>query len=216
MDQRQHHAASGHLLQLSNRLRPALIAFSNRRLRDASLAKDLTQDLFCRLASGPQHVVDNPEAYIFRIAANLVNDHYRRESVRTRYQHGECADGRIALLEEILRLEPVIGSLRRLVDGEVVEIDLRSANVDEHAVGACPFSIDAERERAAKVGGPALSFGNGEHRCPGAGVAIHEAAVLLDRLLRLPGIRLDAPPRMAWNPLALRYELRGCRVGVDT
>jgi RNA polymerase sigma-70 factor (ECF subfamily) len=96
----------GNLLELSNRLRPALIAFFQRRLRDTSLAEDLTQDLFCRLASGPQHVVDNPEAYIFRIAANLVNDHYRRESVRTRYQHGEMlADGDIDRLDAARTLE---------------------------------------------------------------------------------------------------------------
>ena len=76
---------SGDLLALSGRLRPALIAFFQRRLRDPSQAEDLTQDLFCRMAAGPPHVVDNPEAYIFRIAANLVNDHYRRETVRSRF-----------------------------------------------------------------------------------------------------------------------------------
>lgn len=91
--QTQPTAMTGNLLELSNRLRPALMAFFQRRLRDTSLAEDLTQDLFCRLASGPQHVVDNPEAYIFRIAANLVNDHYRRESVRTSYQQGEILSG---------------------------------------------------------------------------------------------------------------------------
>ncbi len=85
MERPRSNALSGDLLALSGRLRPALIAFFQRRLRDPSQAEDLTQDLFCRLAAGPPHVVDNPEAYIFRIAANLVNDHYRRETVRSRY-----------------------------------------------------------------------------------------------------------------------------------
>ena len=85
MEQHQPNALSGDLLALSGRLRPALLAFFQRRLRDPSQAEDLTQDLFCRLAAGPPHVVDNPEAYIFRIAANLVNDHYRRETVRSRF-----------------------------------------------------------------------------------------------------------------------------------
>lgn len=85
MDGHQPTALSGDLLALSGRLRPALIAFFQRRLRDPSQAEDLTQDLFCRLAAGPPHVVDNPEAYIFRIAANLINDHFRRETVRSRY-----------------------------------------------------------------------------------------------------------------------------------
>lgn len=85
MEQHQPNALSGDLLALSSRLRPALLAFFQRRLRDPSQAEDLTQDLFCRLAAGPPHVVDNPEAYIFRIAANLINDHYRRETVRSRF-----------------------------------------------------------------------------------------------------------------------------------
>lgn len=124
-------------------------------------------------------------------------------------------DGRISLLEEILRLEPVIGSLRRQIGDAVVVVDVRAANGDERAVGACPYTIDPARVRAGKVGGAGLSFGDGEHRCPGAGVALHESAVLLNRLLRLSGIRLEAAPAMRWNPLALGYELRGCRVRVD-
>ncbi len=118
--QTQPQAMPGNLLELSNRLRPALIAFFQRRMRDASLAEDLTQDLFCRLASGPQHVVDNPEAYIFRIAANLVNDHYRRESVRTRYHHGEMlSDGDIDRLDAARTLEAreSVGHVARILNG---------------------------------------------------------------------------------------------------
>lgn len=92
MGQKQANAPSDELLLLSGRLRPALIAFFQRRLGDPSHAEDLVQDLFCRLASGPPHVVDNPEGYIFRIAANLVNDHFRRNSVRARYHMLEDAD----------------------------------------------------------------------------------------------------------------------------
>lgn len=106
MGHTQPNAMPGNLLELSNRLRPALVAFFQRRLRDPSLAEDLTQDLFCRLASGPQHVVDNPEAYIFRIAANLVNDHYRREIVRNRFQHSEMqSSSEIDQLDAVRTLE---------------------------------------------------------------------------------------------------------------
>ncbi|HEU0067131.1 MAG TPA: sigma-70 family RNA polymerase sigma factor [Sphingomonas sp.] len=87
MDHRHPAAIPVDLMAVSKRLRPALVAFFQRRLRDPSHAEDLAQDLFCRLAASPQHVVDNPEAYVFRIAANLVNDHYRHETVRTRYHH---------------------------------------------------------------------------------------------------------------------------------
>lgn len=136
--------------------------------------------------------------------------------LRTRFLDAD-RDGRIAILEEILRLEPVVGTLyRRTAEAPApFALDIRSANVDADAVGACPFSLDPDRSRAERVGGAGLSFGDGEHRCPGAGVALAEAEVFLGRLLRVPGLRLEAPPRMGWNPLVTGYELRNCRLVVE-
>lgn len=125
------------------------------------------------------------------------------------------ADGQIAILEEILRLEPVVGTLYRHVESGTVALDIRSANGDAAAVGACPHALDPERERAPRVTGPGLAFGDGEHRCPGAGVALHECAVFLDRLLRVPGLRLARAPDVGWNPLVAGYELRNCRLAID-
>lgn len=125
------------------------------------------------------------------------------------------SDGQIAILEEILRLEPVVGTLYRHVEGGTVALDIRAANGDPIAVGTCPHALDPERTRAPKVTGPGLAFGDGEHRCPGAGVALHESAVFLDRLLRIPGLRLERAPDVGWNPLVAGYELRGCRLAID-
>ncbi|WP_205452209.1 cytochrome P450 [Sphingobium estronivorans] len=124
--------------------------------------------------------------------------------------------GRIAVLEEILRLEPVVGYLYRCPadGGPPVELDIRSANADVAAVGACPFKLDPDRQRAERVGGAGMAFGDGEHRCPGAGVALAEAEIFLNRLLRVPGLRLEQAPRLGWNPLVTGYELRDCRVAV--
>jgi RNA polymerase sigma factor (sigma-70 family) len=95
MERMRSNAMSEDLRALSRRLRPALIAFFTRRLRDPALAEDLTQDLFCRLAANPARDSANPEAYVFQIAANLVRDHYRRETVRGRYRRiAELADDR--------------------------------------------------------------------------------------------------------------------------
>ncbi|MFL9840845.1 cytochrome P450 [Sphingomonas sp. ST-64] len=125
------------------------------------------------------------------------------------------ADGQVDLLEEILRLEPVVGTLYRHVGDGTVALDIRAANGDAAAVGSCPHALDPDRTRAPKVTGPGLAFGDGEHRCPGAGVALHESAVFLDRLLRIPSLRLDRAPDVGWNPLVAGYELRGCRLVVD-
>lgn len=124
---------------------------------------------------------------------------------------------RIALLEEILRLEPVVGALYRRTEegGERFELDIRSANGDPAAVGACPHAIDPDRRRAERVGGAGLAFGDGEHRCPGAGVALAEAEIFLDKLLRVPGVRLKRAPDLGWNDLVTGYELRDCRLVID-
>lgn len=123
--------------------------------------------------------------------------------------------GKLEILDEILRLEPVVGTLFRRMGDYTVALGIRSANTDTRAVGECPMTLNPDRIRAPKVAGAGLAFGDGEHRCPGASVAMHEAAVFLDRLLRVPGLKMDRPPTLGWNPLITGYELRNCRLRID-
>jgi RNA polymerase sigma factor (sigma-70 family) len=51
--------------------------FLLRRLGNAALAEDLTQETWLRAASANIAAVDNPKSYLFRVAANLANDHLR-------------------------------------------------------------------------------------------------------------------------------------------
>ncbi|MEG3089191.1 cytochrome P450 [Sphingomonas sp. PB4P5] len=133
-----------------------------------------------------------------------------------RFLDGDEAS-RISILEEILRLEPVVGMLFRRIhtDAAVVALDVRQANADEAAVGGCPHRLDPDRRTADKVSRAGLAFGDGEHRCPGAQVALQEAAIFLDRLLRVPGIRLARTPKIGWNALIAGYELRGATLACD-
>ncbi|MGR4863490.1 RNA polymerase sigma factor [Caulobacter sp. LARHSG274] len=76
---------------LNRRYRPALMAFFMRRAASHSDAEDMTQELFAKLAtaqSGPAGAspMDNPDAYIFQMAANLLRDRGRREKVRANYR----------------------------------------------------------------------------------------------------------------------------------
>lgn len=141
----------------------------------------------------------------------LENDALRRDFLET------DRAGRIAILEEILRLEPVVGILYRKENGAgtPIALDIRAANTDAAAMGECPFQLRTDRTRGERVPGAGLAFGDGEHRCPGAGVALAEAEVFLDRLLRVPGLRLERAPNISWNPLVTGYELRGCELVVD-
>jgi len=128
--------------------------------------------------------------------------------------------GRIAILEEILRLEPVVGALYRRasedltfeIDGEIthipagtmVEMDIRATNADPAAAGDCPYQLMPERG-AAKA---SMSFGDGNHRCPGSAIAMQETAIFLDKLFKIPGLKLTKGPVLAWNALTVGYELR--------
>lgn len=150
---------------------------------------------------------------------------FDRADLRDRFLVGDEAD-QSAILEEILRLEPVASLLHRraaepvngaaaMAEGETACVSIRAANVDEAITGPCPFELDPDRAKRMKVVGPYLSFGDGPHRCPGAQVALHETRIFLDRLLRLPGIRLVSEPEIQWNPLVQGYELRGAVVACD-
>jgi cytochrome P450 len=147
--------------------------------------------------------------------------------LRTRFLESNEQE-QLAILEEILRLEPVAALLhRRAVDdgkgtsgteiekGGLYAIDIRSANVDEAITGPCPFAIDPDRAKRMKMVGSYMSFGDGNHRCPGSQVALHETRIFVDRLLRIPGIRLTQAPTMRWLTALGSYELRDAIVECD-
>ncbi|MBI1685669.1 RNA polymerase sigma factor [Caulobacter hibisci] len=72
--------------RLDRRYRPALMAFFMRRAASHSDAEDMTQELFAKLAlTQADRSMDNADAYIFQMAANLLRDRARRERVRNSY-----------------------------------------------------------------------------------------------------------------------------------
>lgn len=86
------------LVTLGRRYRPALTAFFLRRIQNPSEAEDLTQEVLLKLLELSDDAVSRPDAYIFRIASNLVRDRYRRLQVRdswrsdTLFRDHEAAD----------------------------------------------------------------------------------------------------------------------------
>ncbi|CAM5569138.1 Cytochrome P450 OS=Streptomyces tendae OX=1932 GN=GUR47_22815 PE=3 SV=1 [Streptomyces tendae] len=146
--------------------------------------------------------------------------------LRARYRSAD-ETGRLAVLQELLRLEPVIGRLRRRTTesvqlrcpegpltvrpGEYVEILLDDANTDPAAVGDDPLLVRPERAAAVGAG---LSFGDGPHRCPGAHIALLETDVFLSRLFALDGIRMSGRPRVAFQEAIDGYEIRDLTVSL--
>ncbi|WP_433791389.1 cytochrome P450 [Actinoplanes sp. CA-252034] len=141
-------------------------------------------------------------------------------TLRERYTGGDPAD-RIAVLHEILRLEPVVGDLLRWTTADVavgevtipsgarVEVGVAAANLDPAEAG--------ERPRAVCPGravGPGLSFGDGAHKCPGAHIAIQETDIFLSRLFAMPNLRMIQEPTVTIRPDIASYEIKGLVLAV--
>ncbi|HEU5439989.1 MAG TPA: cytochrome P450 [Ktedonobacterales bacterium] len=151
-------------------------------------------------------------------------------TLRARYLAAPEAE-RLALLEEILRLEPVVGHLYRratkdihltvgaesvtIPQGALLDLHIHAANTDERVTGEYPFAIRPNRElHGERVGAAMLSFGDGAHRCPGSYIALQETDIFLRRLLALEGLRMEGPPTLTWNALVTGYELRDFPISV--
>ncbi len=158
--------------------------------------------------------------FISMAAWHLLQDEVLRSDYLAR-----DGEGRKRFLAEVVRLEPVVGHLLRRVEqplelevdgrtemlapGTLVDIDIRAANADASAVGDDPLGLVPDRAMRARGLQPyALAFGDGHHRCPGSFLALEEADVFLERLLRLPGLRIASGPTLRFSELVQGYELR--------
>ncbi|WP_243790048.1 cytochrome P450 [Saccharopolyspora gloriosae] len=157
---------------------------------------------------------------------NLAAWHLLTDEELRRHYLAAAEPDRLELLQEILRLEPVIGRLRRrttdsvdipgdeaIPGGALVELVIDDANADPAEVGDEPLELRPGREIASGAAG--LSFGDGPHKCPGAHIAILEADVFLHRLLTSP-VRMESPPRVSFNDAINGYELRGLVVALES
>jgi cytochrome P450 len=152
------------------------------------------------------------------------------ETLRTAYLNGEEAD-RLAILHEILRLEPVIANLTRRTTAEVevpdgsgparipagtrVDVAIGQANLDPATVGPQPGQLCPARPLPDGVPAAGLSFGDGPHRCPGAHIAIQETEIFLTKLFALPNVRMEREPKTRIRREIASYELAGMILTVE-
>jgi RNA polymerase sigma-70 factor (ECF subfamily) len=65
--------------ELAGRFRRPLITFFLRRIKDRSLAEDLTQDVLLKVVRASQRgQIERADSYVFKVAINLLRDHRRR------------------------------------------------------------------------------------------------------------------------------------------
>lgn len=159
--------------------------------------------------------------FISLVAWHLLDN----DDLRRCFQEGDY-EAQMAILEEILRLEPIVSTLYRRAPedfakqedyepGRSYAVSLRHANIDPSAVGECPLALDPDRKERLKEQGAFMSFGNGMHRCPGSPLAMGETRALMERLLKVPGLKLASKPEVIWVPHLATFEIRNVLVTCD-
>jgi cytochrome P450 len=163
--------------------------------------------------------------FIVMAAWHLLED----DTLRDRYLVAG-SDERLAILNEVIRLEPVVGHLYRratapvpitdgggewtVEPGDLVDVCVRAANADPEQVGEEPLTLRPGRSLPGGVNPTVLTFGDGAHKCPGQPLALLEADVLLTRLLRRSP-RLVGEPELGWDNLIEGYWLRGFELELE-
>lgn len=133
---------------------------------------------------------------------------------------------RLSILEEIIRLEPVVGHLYRratspidisdgrgdttIPAGDLIDICVRETNIDTDRFGTDAEALCPNRNESAPAAG--LSFSDGAHSCPGQSLALYETDALLHRLLSC-GPRLLTEPTVGWDDLIEGYRIRNLDLG---
>jgi cytochrome P450 len=146
------------------------------------------------------------------------------DTLRAAYT-GADEPGRVAVLHEILRLEPVVATLARWATADItvpdgagtvtipagapVDIAIGDANLDTATVGDEPGRVCPARSLPDGVADAVLSFGDGPHRCPGAHIAIQETDIFLSKLFALPDVRMVQAPTTRLRNDIQSYELKG-------
>lgn len=100
-----------------------LMAFVRRKVRCPAMAADIVQETFVRVASSDAPApVENPRAFLYRVAGNLAIDHLRREQRRATFMADgqaaeDVADGQpgaeraVAAKQRVVRLIAIVDEL---------------------------------------------------------------------------------------------------------
>jgi cytochrome P450 len=140
-------------------------------------------------------------------------------------------EARYEFLHEVLRLEPVIASIKRraletttltsagqthtIPAGALINFHVYDINADARVLKQEPLQLQPQRELERGISRSLVSFGAGPHRCAGEFIALVETDVFLRRLLALPGLRLESGPTLTRNETVEGYEVRQMMIAVD-
>jgi cytochrome P450 len=166
------------------------------------------------------------QEFILIVLLHCMKDAKLRETLLS-----DNATARYEALNEILRLEPVIANIYRkpkeavtvksedkevtIQPGERIAFHIYDVNVDAKAVGESPEKLNPHHQLEKGVYRSMIGFGSGPHRCAGEHLALAETDVFIQKLLKLPGLRIESGPNIIRNDTVEGYEVNDLIVAVD-
>jgi RNA polymerase sigma-70 factor (ECF subfamily) len=149
------------LADLYDRYAPKIYAYLYRRLGDAALAEDLTGEVFLRVLQAiraGRAWQTSFRAWLYRIAHNLVVDHYRRRPPAPPVPVDEdlASDGRdnpAAIVQDAIEHERIRAALDRLTPEQQEVLALRfgqglKTRQVAQAIGKTPGAVEGLQRRA--------------------------------------------------------------------
>lgn len=102
--------------ELAARFSAPLLSYFLRRVRDRAQAEDLVQDALLRvIRAADSEVIEHPESYVFKVAANLLKDSRRHAGRHPTVARAVAAEDKAGEVDETLIDER---SPERVLDGE--------------------------------------------------------------------------------------------------
>ena len=139
-------------------------------MESPEVADDLTQEVLLRLLQHQDSAVENPTAWLYRVARNVLIDHYRSRGSQRRLDAADPATPTTGLVEEPFADDPhaarreLAGCLRSLVDqlappyrSAVIAVDLDGRTQTEvaQALGLSVSGMKSRVQRGRRPAAPA-------------------------------------------------------------
>jgi RNA polymerase sigma-70 factor (ECF subfamily) len=170
-------------------VRARLHGFMARRVESPEVADDLTQEVLLRLLQHQDSAAENPTAWLYRVARNVLIDHYRSRSSYRRLHTAELAIASTVLAEEPFADDPqaaqreLAGCLRSLVDQltepyrsavTAVDLDGRTQTEVARALGLSVSGMKSRVQRGRRQLRQLLTECCRVHTSPTGGISDYE------------------------------------------
>jgi RNA polymerase sigma-70 factor, ECF subfamily len=170
-------------------VRARLHGFLARRVESPEVADDLTQEVLLRLLQHQDRAVENPTAWLYRVARNVLIDHYRSRGSYRRLHSADPALADMLLAEEPFADDPqaaqreLAGCLGSLVDQlaepyrsavTAVDLDGRTQTEVARALGLSISGMKSRVQRGRRQLRQLLTECCRVHTSPTGGISDYE------------------------------------------